>query len=454
MAEWTELNNEYASVLEKLNGYTYAEAILPGYEQDMETIVTYLNLSKENIESRYESVSLDENSTLSYKGYLERRISELEDNATYYDRDYQIKSHPTESLNALRIAAWNATIGKNYLEATLNDLKTVNTELSTAILNLGNYNSDARDGVIYYDINGNAIYNEETGGITKDIDYVKEAVPEIDAKIAEIKAKIADMSATIANEAYIIGDVTNDGEVLVDDYTTLINIALGIDVPEAGTIEFEAADVNGDNNLNVGDVTGLVKILLGDYTYTSGRVAVGYAAGSADTATDKLRLSAEAEGDITHVTVRLDASKAYVGFQMDLKLPAGVTLLNESLGGCATDHNLYSNTLADGTHRIIISSLQNSEFNAGGDALVHLEVSGRNANRITAASVMATDASGMLYSIIGDGADGTTGIDGVNAEKSLKEKIYSVGGQVMDTLKKGINIIRNADGSTKKVIKK
>ena len=173
-----------------------------------------------------------------------------------------------------------------------------------------------------------------------------------------------------------------------------------------------------------------------------------------DTATDKLRLSAEAEGDITHVTVRLDASKAYVGFQMDLKLPAGVTLLNESLGGCATDHNLYSNTLADGTHRIIISSLQNSEFNAGGDALVHLEVSGRNANRITAASVMATDASGMLYSIIGDGADGTTGIDGVNAEKSLKEKIYSVGGQVMDTLKKGINIIRNADGSTKKVIKK
>lgn len=454
MAEWTELNNEYASVLEKLNGYTYAEAILPGYEQDMETIVTYLNLSKENIESRYESVSLDENSTLSHKSYLERRISELEDNATYYDRDYQIKSHPTESLNALRIAAWNATIGKNYLEATLNDLKTVNTELSTAILNLGNYNSDARDGVIYYDIDGNAIYNEETGGITKDIDYVKEAVPEIDAKIAEIKAKIADMSATIANEAYIIGDVTNDGEVLVDDYTTLINIALGIDVPEAGTIEFEAADVNGDNNLNVGDVTGLVKILLGDYTYTSGRVAVGYAAGSADTATDKLRLSAEAEGDITHVTVRLDASKAYVGFQMDLKLPAGVTLLNESLGGCATDHNLYSNTLADGTHRIIISSLQNSEFNAGGDALVHLEVSGRNANRITAASVMATDASGMLYSIIGDGADGTTGIDGVNAEKSLKEKIYSVGGQVMDTLKKGINIIRNADGSTKKVIKK
>ena len=173
-----------------------------------------------------------------------------------------------------------------------------------------------------------------------------------------------------------------------------------------------------------------------------------------DTATDKLRLSAEAEGDITHVTVRLDASKAYVGFQMDLKLPAGVTLLNESLGGCATDHNLHSNTLADGTHRIIISSLQNSEFNASGDALVHLEVSGRNANRITAASVMATDASGMLYSIIGDGADGTTGIDGVNAEKSLKEKIYSVGGQVMDTLKKGINIIRNADGSTKKVIKK
>ena len=68
--------------------------------------------------------------------------------------------------------------------------------------------------------------------------------------------------------------------------------------------------------------------------------------------------------------------------------------------------------------------------------------------------ILVTDASGMLYSVGGNGNDGTTGIDGVNAEKSLKEKIYSVGGQMMNSIKKGINIIRNADGTTKKVIRK
>ena len=36
----------------------------------------------------------------------------------------------------------------------------------------------------------------------------------------------------------------------------------------------------------------------------------------------------------------------------------------------------------------------------------------------------------------------------------MKEKIYSVGGQIMDKFTRGINIIRNADGSVKKVLKK
>jgi len=57
----------------------------------------------------------------------------------------------------------------------------------------------------------------------------------------------------------------------------------------------------------------------------------------------------------------------------------------------------------------------------------------------------------VLNSIGGDGQ--TTGINGVEDLSSLKQRIYSVGGQIMNKVKKGINIIRNANGSTKKVIK-
>ena len=41
-----------------------------------------------------------------------------------------------------------------------------------------------------------------------------------------------------------------------------------------------------------------------------------------------------------------------------------------------------------------------------------------------------------------------------NAIENAGQKIYDLGGRLMNGVKKGINIIRNADGSTKKVINK
>ena len=316
------------------------------------------------------------------------------------------------------------------------------------------YNNNAYfNGFVEFDINGNQIVTED-GLIGKSISYMSEAVPELEAKIAELTESLNALSAEADDNAYILGDVDRNGEVLVDDYTEIINYALGNNVPEAGSMKFLAADVNEDGNINIGDVTKVTKIILDIDTYSARHAVTQLGASQNGATADALTLTADDENGVKRVAVSLKATKAYVGAQLDVKLPAGVTLLNESLGEAATDHQLYSNTLGDGTHRIIISSMQNSEFAAGGETLVYLELSGRNADRVTVADVMVTDASGMLYSVGGNGNDGTTGIDGVNAEKSLKEKIYSVGGQMMNSIKKGINIIRNADGTTKKVIRK
>ena len=52
------------------------------------------------------------------------------------------------------------------------------------------------------------------------------------------------------------------------------------------------------------------------------------------------------------------------------------------------------------------------------------------------------------------GNDGeATGIDIMAAMQSLKQKVYDLGGRVMNGMKKGVNIIQNADGTTKKVLK-
>jgi hypothetical protein len=53
------------------------------------------------------------------------------------------------------------------------------------------------------------------------------------------------------------------------------------------------------------------------------------------------------------------------------------------------------------------------------------------------------------------GGNGTTGIGKIEAAgQYVKDSIYNLGGRVVNGIKKGINIITNNDGKTRKVVKK
>ncbi|MCQ2257519.1 MAG: dockerin type I repeat-containing protein [Bacteroidaceae bacterium] len=54
------------------------------------------------------------------------------------------------------------------------------------------------------------------------------------------------------------GDVNGDGNVNINDVTTLVNIILGKSTDSTGF-----ADVNGDKDININDITTLVNIILG-----------------------------------------------------------------------------------------------------------------------------------------------------------------------------------------------
>ena len=78
---------------------------------------------------------------------------------------------------------------------------------------------------------------------------------------------------------------------------------------------------------------------------------------------------------------------------------------------------------------------------SGGDiAVTNIKVAERSSRTYTLADV-----------VIGGEA---TGIAELSTSEKIADKIYSVGGQLVNTLKKGINIIRNNDGTTKKVLVK
>lgn len=443
--ELGDLQKSYDEVVKKFSNYAftvledwgaYTESIEFMIKNDRDRLV-------ENPISREDF--LDDESDNFYANDIKLYIETFDLESTYYELFGRINVSLRDLYNSVN----EIFIASKYTSDKKEELKKDLSELDKNIIALFDYNNDACDNIISKDIYGNDLIDEDGNHVVKSIDYMTEAVPAVWERYGELTEQLNSLKADAEGYAYILGDVNRDGSVLVDDYTQILNYVLEVETVDEGSMEYLAADVNEDGNINIGDVTAVTNAILGNNN--TGLRAVARYEAAQQGAAGSLELATESNGDVTRVTVRINGSAAYVGAQMDIKLPAGVTLLSATSG--SSEHNLYQNTLADGTQRVVVSSMQNSALGTNGEAVVLLELAGKVDGNISIANVFASDARGIAYSIDGTG-EGTTGIGGVDADKSLKDKIYSVGGQMMNTLKKGVNILRGSDGSTKKVLRK
>lgn len=446
-AELDNLEASLDAVVEKISNYEFFD--VNPYQYYIEDVRGVIDYDRQTLEEANGAFSLTENSENVNKSLVELYIADLDKYATSYELEQRIINRVNESgLLALYNNVSTIINTSKYTEETRNELTTERDRLSKLITSLYNYNSEAYTGFVNYDLDGNPLFDAETGIQGVAIDYMTEAVPAVWKRYGELTELLNSLKADAEGYAYILGDVNRDGSVMVDDYTEILNHVLEIETIEEGSMKYLAADVNEDGNVNIGDITGVTNIIIGN-SNTGLRAAARYAAQQGGAG--NIELATESDGDVTRVAVKINGSAAYVGAQMDIKLPAGVTLLSATSG--SSEHNLYQNTLADGTQRVVVSSMQNSVLGTNGEAVVWLELAGKVDGNISIDNVFASDARGIAYSIDGTG-NGTTGIDGLDANKSLKDKIYSVGGQMMKTLKKGVNILRGSDGSTKKVLRK
>lgn len=449
-SELDKLEASLDAVVEKISSYEFFD--IKQYQYYIEDVRGVIDYDRQILEETNAAFSLTENSENVNKSLVELCIADLDKYATYYELEQRIyNSNENKSgLLALYNKVSNIINTSKYTEENGDELRAERLRLNRLIGLLYTYNSDAyNNGTVNQDLDGNPLLDEETGVQGVAIDYMTEAVPAVWERYGELTEQLNSLKADAEGYAYILGDVNRDGSVLVDDYTQILNYVLEVETVDEGSMEYLAADVNEDGNINIGDVTAVTNAILGNNN--TGLRAVARYEAAQQGAAGSLELATESNGDVTRVAVRINGSAAYVGAQMDIKLPAGVTLLSATSG--SSEHNLYQNTLADGTQRVVVSSMQNSALGTNGEAVVLLELAGKVDGNISIANVFASDARGIAYSIDGTG-EGTTGIGGVDADKSLKDKIYSVGGQVMKTLKKGVNILRGSDGSTKKVLRK
>lgn len=294
------------------------------------------------------------------------------------------------------------------------------------------------------DINGNAWLNPDGSvAVIKEVNYPKDEEYGVKLVAATSESLVESMNAlrtSIEENTYVLGDVTEDGVVLTDDYLTVLNAVLDPETLEGGKV-FAAADVNRDGKISIADVT-LIAAKVTNGLWPS----LGGSLNAPMVGSESLTVSAEDNNGVQRIAINLENRKDYVACQMDIILPAGMTVVGESVGNRANGHALYSKDI-DGVHRVVISTIENNSF-TNGSAILYLDVQGGSIDKVALDKVIFAEANGRETYITGSDA---TGINGMEAERSLKQKIYTVGGQLLDKVKQGINIVRNANGKTQKV---
>lgn len=294
------------------------------------------------------------------------------------------------------------------------------------------------------DINGNAWLNPDgTEAWQKEINYSKDEEYGVKLVAATSQSLVESMNAlraSVEENTYVLGDVTEDGVVLTDDYLAVLNALLDLETLEGGKV-FAAADVNRDGKISIADVT-LIAAKVTNGLWPS----LGGSLNAPMVGSENLTVSAEDNNGVQRIAINLENRKDYVACQMDIILPAGMTVVGESVGNRANGHALYSKDI-DGVHRVVISTIENNSF-TNGSAILYLDVQGGCIDKVALDKVIFAEANGRETYITGSDA---TGISGMEAEGSLKQKIYTVGGQLLDKVKQGINIVRNANGKTQKV---
>lgn len=435
----------------RVKGFTYQ---LTNYSDRYDEIYKDISQAKSKLDQVTGLLDSDDltNNSIVNQTYISGLITSLDKlaNKTEWNGHIGALSGQYDVVAGLINALEDGTSEYACTDAVLESLKETSGNLDKSIVALRNYNFvSAEYGEVWADIYGNPYTAPQP------VNYLENAVTEIKDRIAELTTSVSELDKEVKANRYMVGDVTRDDQILVDDYMEILNIALMSDedkeqVKLEEEVKFLAADANKDGSVNVGDLTRVISLIMEDNTTKLQKVR----ARVATDVDDAIALALENQEGVQRIAVRLSNASAYTAYQMDVKLPAGVSVMGTSLGDAAADHEVYTNTLADGTCRVIVASMQNSTFADSNDALIYLEVSGKAAAQVTVTKAMAADATGKVYNVRGIGGGETTGIDGVTADQSMKAKIYSVGGQLMDKVTRGINIIRNADGTTKKVLKK
>ena len=421
------------------DGIKYEDAELEAREQ---SINENLEAEKANINHRKERAAYK--AAYEYEELAEMAFPKDNDYKSLTDEwqelvDYMASVNPKDSANKDKPIVYPAaTVDRIQKLLGKSGDATAEKSIKGAIEELEKSISDAKDDSLSY-----AKLQQHKNMTHAIVDRLKAITDSLGQKL------LGDLDG-VENSDY--GDGGN-GRVNSTDVAILVDIVLGkAAMPDPNSDLFAAADIDDDGEITVNDLTCLNNLILTGaryYNYQKQEI-IAYAR---EMSSRNERLSAvlvSSENGQRTYAINLHSDKQYSSFQMDINLPEGMTLVGESLTERANRHKLYSNDLQQ-THRVVVTNMSNRELLGSDGAVLTFTVQGEG--ELSFDNIIFSQADGHSRSFAIDAT--TTGIADKlqNMAIDAKETIYNVGGRVMGTLKKGVNIIRRDNGETEKVVK-
>jgi hypothetical protein len=223
-----------------------------------------------------------------------------------------------------------------------------------------------------------------------------------------------------------------------DDLALFINALYNDTLPtDPESEEFIRYNANGDKIISIADAQAIFNMALGrnaDEAPASDGIRQSEATGRLTATATKL------ENGQTRISVVLDSDARFTGYQMDIVLGEGMSVASERTAVVA---GLNSADLVNGTHRVVVFTPESADVASG--EILTIDVMGEGS--VSFANVSFTDAAAHSYSFAVNGE--TTGISRLATVSG--SDIFDLGGRQLQSVKKGINILRNADGSARKV---
>ena len=423
----------YQAQLDALKAEAKEHGVLESIEGLVNNIEFWIGQDREWLTSQHEDGTLNAESTLNNANdiakYLNVAIVQSEfnyvvnvDNATW------------EVLNVAYIA-----LGQNLVPEVKAELE---AKLDAIKARLNEAEQKVNDAVEKFNT------QEITGVEFRTI--VHEVVDELNS-ISEAATAVQ----TDADEnTFVLGDVNlePDGEVNVVDVQILINW-VGEDMTyqklyEENARQACAADVTGGKDLNIADVTKLISMVINQGAESNPNAAptrVPRRTVAASQGVYGMEM-VSSEGTGREYVMALTGVNGFVGAQIDVNLPAGMTLEGVELADASTDHEIAVFDNGSGNYRLVIASMTNSTVNAVDGVMLRIHTTGIGTPEME--NVIFADEMGNAEQLKKGGSSAIENI--INDARNLRDRIYDVSGKVMRKIQKGINIIRHSNGKTTK----